>query len=266
MLALFSMALFVVPAPKEAEAQSGATRNTIVVCFNGAGGAVTFTDSIANCPTGTYKQALVYQRAEAGVCVYKTNNPDPEEPTHVIKGPGTSKYSVDDKGNRIDKVCKSDTGTTTGTFTSFPPVTTITPINPGPGTGTNPNTKPPVTPGGTITPGGSSTPDVPCGDSDGFRKLGPLCVPNNPFSKDSIAGGDLTATSLAIRIIRILLYFAAIVSVIMIIIGGYYVMTAQGNESQASTGKKTLINALIGLGITILAYLIVQVVVNFITK
>ena len=54
--------------------------------------------------------------------------------------------------------------------------------------------------------------------------------------------------------------------VIMIIIGGYYVMTAQGNDAQATTGKKTLINALIGLAITILAYLIVQVVINFITK
>ena len=93
-----------------------------------------------------------------------------------------------------------------------------------------------------------------------------MCVPNNPFSDSSIAGGNQTAASLAVRIIKILLYFAAIVAVIMIIIGGYYVMTAAGNETQAANGRKTLTNAIIGLVIVILAYVIVQAVVTFITK
>lgn len=62
------------------------------------------------------------------------------------------------------------------------------------------------------------------------------------------------------------LYLSAIVAVIFIIIGGFMYITSAGNESQATKGRTTLINALIGLVIVVLSYMLVQVVYNFISK
>jgi hypothetical protein len=52
----------------------------------------------------------------------------------------------------------------------------------------------------------------------------------------------------------------------MIIIGGYQWMTARGNEAQVTNGRKTLINALIGLAIVILSFAVVQAVNTFLQK
>lgn len=67
-------------------------------------------------------------------------------------------------------------------------------------------------------------------------------------------------------IINWALYLSAIVAVIFIIIGGFMYITSAGNESQATKGRTTLVNALIGLTIIVLSYLIVQIVYNFLTK
>lgn len=72
-----------------------------------------------------------------------------------------------------------------------------------------------------------------------------------------------TLSEAAKKIIDWALYLAAIVAVIFIIIGGYYYITARGNDEQAKQGRKTLTNALIGLAIVILSYLIVQIVYKF---
>jgi hypothetical protein len=68
------------------------------------------------------------------------------------------------------------------------------------------------------------------------------------------------------KIIEWALYFAAIIAVIFLIIGGFLYITSAGNETQSTKGRKTLVNALIGLAIIVLSYLIVQVVYNFLTK
>ena len=62
------------------------------------------------------------------------------------------------------------------------------------------------------------------------------------------------------------LYLAAIISVIFIIIGGFLYITSAGNETQAGKGRATLKNALIGLTLVILSYIIVQIVYNFLTN
>jgi hypothetical protein len=115
--------------------------------------------------------------------------------------------------------------------------------------------------------GGGGSPQAQGDCETGFHKAGPICVPNSPFTT-GIAGNtdNQTAAGLAATIIRIFLYFAGIVAVIMAIIGGYQIMTAAGNATQATNGRKTLTNALIGLGIVILSYIIIQAVINFITK
>lgn len=67
-------------------------------------------------------------------------------------------------------------------------------------------------------------------------------------------------------IINWALYIAAIIAVIFIIIGGFMYITSAGDPAKATKGRTTLVNALIGLTIIILSYLIVQIVYNFLTQ
>jgi predicted small integral membrane protein len=91
-------------------------------------------------------------------------------------------------------------------------------------------------------------------------------VPANPFSGNGGIAGNGTIAELATTIINILLGLSGIVAVVMIIIGGYQWMTARGNEAQVTNGRKTLINALIGLAIVILSFAVVQAVNTFLQK
>lgn len=62
------------------------------------------------------------------------------------------------------------------------------------------------------------------------------------------------------------LYLAAIVAVIFIIYGGFLYITSAGNATQAGNGRATLVNALIGLAMVVLSYIIVQIVYNFLVN
>ncbi len=103
----------------------------------------------------------------------------------------------------------------------------------------------------------------PCGE---FEEQGPLCVPKNPFgnSTNSLAA-QTTATGLIGTIIKIMLYFAGIIAVLFLVIGGYYYLTSRGNEEQATKGRQTLVYALLGLAIVILSYVIVTALTNQLT-
>lgn len=101
--------------------------------------------------------------------------------------------------------------------------------------------------------------------SDNFEAKGPLCVPKNPFGSSGIAGTG-SIGSLIVQIISILLWLSGIIAVIMLIIGGYQWMTARGNDSQTVTAKKTVTNAVIGLVIVLLAYFVIQLITNVVTK
>lgn len=65
------------------------------------------------------------------------------------------------------------------------------------------------------------------------------------------------------KILEWALYLAAMVAVIFIVVGGFYYITAGGSDEQAKKGRKTLVNALIGLTLVILSFIIVQVVYRF---
>ena|SRR3989338_2317120 len=60
---------------------------------------------------------------------------------------------------------------------------------------------------------------------------------------------------------------AALLALLMIILGGYYVMTSQGNGEQATKGKEFIYSAIIGLVILFSAYLLLRTInpdlVNF---
>lgn len=67
-------------------------------------------------------------------------------------------------------------------------------------------------------------------------------------------------TGIIIKILNFALGIAFLIAVLMLVFGGFRYITSAGNEETASKGKQTIVNALIGIAIVILSYVIVQVV------
>lgn len=64
------------------------------------------------------------------------------------------------------------------------------------------------------------------------------------------------------RVINILLFLIGAIAVIMIIIGGIRYTTSGGDSSQAKGARDTILYAVIGLVIAVMAYAIVNFVLN----
>lgn len=71
---------------------------------------------------------------------------------------------------------------------------------------------------------------------------------------------DANITVFITRVINILLGIAGLVAVVFLIIGGFRYITAGGNEESAESGKKTIVNAIIGIVVVILSFVIVRVI------
>jgi hypothetical protein len=71
-----------------------------------------------------------------------------------------------------------------------------------------------------------------------------------------------TFAGLLTYLIRLVLTIVGLVAIVFIMLGGFQYITARGDEEKASAGKKTLTNAIIGLVIVILSYMIVAVIMN----
>lgn len=69
---------------------------------------------------------------------------------------------------------------------------------------------------------------------------------------------------LATTIITILVSFAGALSIIFIIIAGFKFITSSGDEKKLASASSTLTYAIIGLAVTILAFVILRVVQRFI--
>lgn len=85
-------------------------------------------------------------------------------------------------------------------------------------------------------------------------------LPKDPGLPGS-ESADLRATIILI-IQQWLLPFAGTIAVLFIIIGGFQYMFAGASPDLAKKGKETLVNAIIGLVIIILSFVIITVVVN----
>ncbi len=95
-------------------------------------------------------------------------------------------------------------------------------------------------------------------DCDAYKKqFGDLATSTKVFCSSG---------SLLTFILNILFGFAGTAAVIFIILGGYWLITSGGNEERAEKGRKTLVNAIIGLVVIILAATIVRIVVNAVTS
>ncbi len=79
------------------------------------------------------------------------------------------------------------------------------------------------------------------------------------------AGGDADNGNLSAgikNVVNILLFVIGIIAVIVIIIGGIRYTTSGGDSGQVSGAKNTILYAIIGLIIAILAYAIVNFVIG----
>ena len=70
------------------------------------------------------------------------------------------------------------------------------------------------------------------------------------------------AADIIVLVINFLLLFAGLIAILFIVIGGYKYITSAGNAESAKSGRETVVNAIIGLVIIILAFVIVSVVNN----
>jgi len=86
------------------------------------------------------------------------------------------------------------------------------------------------------------------------------------FPSAGIAGSQtLTGTNgLIYNVILALLTIAGALAVLFLIIGGFWYITSAGNEEQAEKGKSTLVNAIIGIIIIVLSFVIITVIANFV--
>jgi len=75
-------------------------------------------------------------------------------------------------------------------------------------------------------------------------------------------GSNQTVESLIVNILNWMIGAAAVICVVMLIVGGYSYMTAGGDENKVQTATKTLTNAIIGLAICFIAVILV----NFVLK
>ncbi|MEI8072931.1 MAG: hypothetical protein WCH00_02465 [Candidatus Saccharibacteria bacterium] len=79
-------------------------------------------------------------------------------------------------------------------------------------------------------------------------------------------GGPATFGDIINIVTNFLLGIAGTLSVIMIIIGGIRYATSGGNENATKGAKDTILSAVIGLVVTILAYSIVNYVIKTVFK
>jgi hypothetical protein len=77
---------------------------------------------------------------------------------------------------------------------------------------------------------------------------------------------NLGPIDLIVKGINILLGIAFVVAVLFLVIGGFRYIISQGNPDAAKAGKQTIINAVIGIIIIILSYVIVSVVSRTISR
>jgi cytochrome bd-type quinol oxidase subunit 2 len=75
-------------------------------------------------------------------------------------------------------------------------------------------------------------------------------------------GTDTSVDKLIVRILNWLIGAAAVVCVVMLVVGGYSYMTAGGDENKVKTATKTLTNAMIGLAICFIAVMLVNFVLE----
>ncbi|MEO7904846.1 MAG: pilin [Candidatus Saccharimonadales bacterium] len=74
--------------------------------------------------------------------------------------------------------------------------------------------------------------------------------------------GDKQVSGIAKKVINTMLYLLGIISVIMIVVGGIRYTTSTGDSSRIKASKDTIMYAIVGLVVALMAYSIVNFVVG----
>ena len=100
----------------------------------------------------------------------------------------------------------------------------------------------------------------------GVLALAPFAFAQTGFQLPSGAGSGLpndnSVSGFVIKIINIALAVAGLIAVLFLIIGGFRYITSAGNEETAEQAKKIITNAIIGIVVIILSFVIVRVISN----
>jgi hypothetical protein len=80
------------------------------------------------------------------------------------------------------------------------------------------------------------------------------------------AQADEEVDNLVAATVNVLSWIVGVASIIMIIIGGFKYITAQGDTNAVASAKTTIIYALVGLVVALLAQVLVQFVIMETTK
>ncbi len=86
--------------------------------------------------------------------------------------------------------------------------------------------------------------------------------PLTPTVPDNLKGTPTSVNDLAKNVTNLLLYIVGIVAVIMMIIGGFLYITSSGDPSRTKSAKDTILYAVIGIVVALLAYAIVNFVIG----
>lgn len=96
--------------------------------------------------------------------------------------------------------------------------------------------------------------------------VAPLALAQTGFQIPNSSGTGLpnnsSASSIIMQVINVALAVAGLIAVLFLIIGGFRYITSAGNEETAENAKKIITNAIIGIVIIILSFVIVRVISN----
>jgi len=84
-----------------------------------------------------------------------------------------------------------------------------------------------------------------------------------PESKDTSKASELSLAGIVAVVIDYILYAAAIIAIIYLIYSGILYLTAAGNPDSAKKGQQGIINAVIGIVIISLVWVIAKAVGGF---
>ncbi len=82
-----------------------------------------------------------------------------------------------------------------------------------------------------------------------------------PDITNTATGGAGATRDAVVKVINFVLTFLALIAVIFVIVGGFRILAAGGNEENVTKGRKTIIYAIIGLLVIFFA----RVIVGFFT-
>lgn len=92
-----------------------------------------------------------------------------------------------------------------------------------------------------------------------------VCEGVGAVTGSGCGGGTGSVNNVIKQVVRILSSIVGIVSVIMIILGGFKYVTSGGDSSNVSSAKNTILYAIVGLIVVALAQVIVRYVLDRVT-